>query len=107
MSIQGVQITLYGWESVPPIYKDTIYYRAEAKLGDTTRVTFNVFHFSKTALTIDNVYKFRPDKNVSVPNFLLHRYIYVNEYDKETMEVRMTKDAYDSRSDEFVFVRVK
>ncbi len=107
MIIQGERIALYGWESVPTIDKDTIYYRAETKLGDTIRLTSSDFQFYKTRLTSDNVDKFQPDKDISVPNFLLHRYIYVTKYDKEVVEVRIMKDVYDSRSDEFVFVRVK
>jgi hypothetical protein len=106
LSLKGDHVTLYGWELNGDM--DTIYYKATASLKiRSSHIRFSGYEFSKLKPTRTQLQNFQPDKEASMPELLLHKYLNVLSANHERFEVFLIKDAYDSNANKFVFVRLK
>lgn len=106
LSLKGDNVTLYGWELNSD--SDTIYYRATASLKiRSSHIRFSGYQFSKLKPTRTKLQNFQPDKEVSMPELLLHKYLNVLSANNERFQVLLIKDAYSSNANKFVFVRLK
>ena len=106
LSIKAGYVALYGWEITQK--HDTIFYKATAHLKEKTNyIKFTNFQFSRLVTTRTTLDKFQPDKEVLMPDVLLHKYLNVIVGTEARFEVLLTKDVYDSNADKFVFARIK
>lgn len=102
--VSGEEITLFGWETT--FENDTIYFRSTAKRDSKKKITFKTFEFQQERLTEDNLKDFEPDNNLDIDSFLLHRYLSDIEESNGEINLKATKDVYDSRVDFFKFIKL-
>lgn len=106
LSLNGDNVTLYGWEINGDM--DTIYYKANASLKiRSSHIKFSGYQFSKLKPPRTKLQNFQPDKDVSMPELLVHKYLNVLSANNQRFEVLLIKDAYSSNANKFVFVRLQ
>lgn len=123
LKIDGDSMTLFGWE---PVYqlkdtinnetspeftvKDTIYYKTTTKFLIDEKGSFSLkfdrYELSHYPITKDNIDGFVQDNKIRFDTFGLH-----NSFDGIVSDTKLlvtaTKDIYDSRADQFEFLKIK
>lgn len=106
--IEKGKVTYFGWE--PTIKNDTVYFRSTANLKKDSRITFEWFDCSLQSPQKEKLPAFPVQLNIQLDTaffkFTALRYLHLSDKQGKIMAWAV-KDAYDSRGDQFEFVKIR